>query len=234
MSSLVGIAALLVMGSAQSHPESQLTSAHQVAQEQSPPEGRAPVEQVPRSSQASSQVSDTSQLNQERRTVRPTTQLSAPADRGTPVQVYRGGRSAAPAEPLSKRSDSRPTATATIEGRDACDPENSTKAAKQPANCAHVIETRSEEFRQVERTLSPEERLLIEQRSRERGNAITARRMATGSVNPDSPEDQAIAAIALDQASPPPEAPKPEPKPEVPPQTEALINAIVNSLQPQN
>lgn len=172
------------------------------------------------------------QINPEQREVRPPPQLTSPTDRAPPGQVFRGTRSAAPAEPLSRPADGRTGTVTRVGGRDRCDPAESATARGDQA-CANVIETRSEEFRRSEAAvLSPEQRLLIEQRARDRSSASAARRIATGAVNPDSPDDQAIAAITLD--NPPPAPPPREPERELPTGADALINAIVNRIQPQN
>lgn len=172
------------------------------------------------------------QLSSEGRVVRSPVQLSDPDDRPSSSQVYRGARTAAPSEALSRPADGRTGAVAPVQGRDRCDPE--ARPASSSSMCANVIETRSEQFRRADPALlSPEQRLLVEQRTREGSSASAVRRIASGTVDPNSVEDQAIAAITLDNlASPPP--PPAEPKKELPTGADSLINAIVNRIQPQN
>lgn len=138
-------------------------------------------------------------------------------------QVASGAASAEPAPALSSTDQSRPTPRTVIEGQDRCDP--STRVRLSSAACAKVIETRSAEFERTPATLSPEQRLLLEQRSTAPTNQQgTARRLATGE---GTLEDQAVASIALRQ--PPPSSKKEEEKaPVSQEQAAAIVGAILN------
>ena len=171
------------------------------------------------------------QISPARRQVGEAGQLSRSGDRAPTGQVFRGERSASPpAEPLSRPADGRTTALVRVEGDDRCDPQ-AAAGQRAGADCTRVIETRSEEFRRADAAvLSPEQRLLIEQRSRERSSEMVVRRIANGAVDPNLPEDQAIASLTLDGAGTP--APQEKPKEELPAGADALINAIVNRIAP--
>lgn len=195
--------------------------------------GRVELPQVAPSVAAPELSGPSVQVNQPPRDAGVAGQLSKAADRESPGQVYRGSRSAAAADPLSRPRDGRTGAVARVEGQDRCDPQ-AAGSARNVSACANVIETRSEEFRRPDVVaLSPEQRLLIEQRARERSGASAARRIGAGTVNPDSLDDQAIAAITLDRPAGPEPAPD-QPAQPLPSGADALINAIVNRSQPQN
>jgi hypothetical protein len=158
----------------------------------------------------------TPQLNREGR--------AAPA----PAQLYRGGRTAQPSEPLSRPSEGRTAAVVRVVGEDRCDPAQRGQAAEREV-CARVIETRAGEFQQPERVLSAEERLLIEQRLREQQASAeaAARRLAANAGDPDSFDEQAIAAVVLTEA----QQPAPEPIDPVPGDTQGtLAEAIANTV----
>lgn len=141
------------------------------------------------------------QVGHEDRSAAPPTQLSSAGDRRRSPQLYQGGRTAAPAQALSSPSEGRTGAVAAVEGSDRCDP-----ARRQPnetRRCAQVIETRSAEFSRAEAApLSPEARLLVEQRNRPTGGQESARRLASNSADPDDLQDQAIASVVLTQRVP--------------------------------
>ena len=65
-----------------------------------------------------------------------------------------------------------------------------------------MIETRSAQFARPERpTLSPEQRLLVDQRVREApSRGLRDRRFEPRATDPDRADDQAIAAVTLDRA----------------------------------
>lgn len=139
------------------------------------------------------------------------TQVSPPAERAAraalPPQVAPAGRSAEPSAPLSSRGHSRPAPATPIAGRDRCD---ATEAKSDPA-CLHVIEARAAEFAAPGRpSLSPEQRLLIDQRVRETpaGIAGAAARVARNDIDPNSPDQQGISSVVL-MPPVPPAAPSP-------------------------
>lgn len=149
----------------------------------------------------------------------PTTQL-APAARSAraPAQLAPDGRDARPPAPLSTPAQGRTAAVSRVEGRDRCDP---AAPAAAGARCDTVIETRGGEFPPPSREpLSPEQRLLVEQRTleaRQREPASTtsadaiARSAARGSgregADADAPVMQGIASVVLAPPPTPPASP---------------------------
>ena len=158
----------------------------------------------------------------------PAPQLSSQDDstaRGTQLTGERG--SARVGTQLSRPSQSRQATASRIGGRDRCDEE----AARRTAECRRVIETRAAEFRPPEETpLSPEQRLLVDQRLRAGpGTAQTAsRRLGVAGLEPDSIEEQGVAAIALSNTRQPARDEDPaESEETLSAEAQALINAIV-------
>ncbi|MGZ8283682.1 MAG: hypothetical protein ACXWUN_12150, partial [Allosphingosinicella sp.] len=146
----------------------------------------ATFESSPQLSASGNSRERTNQLNREGR--------AGPA----PVQLYRGGRTALPSEPLSRPSEGRTSAVAAVTGEDRCDPASREGESRRPV-CAQVIETRSAEFRRLEPVRSAEEALMIDQRQREQAASAeaAARRLADNSGDPDSFNEQSIAAVVL-------------------------------------
>ncbi|WP_129794164.1 hypothetical protein [Sphingosinicella sp. CPCC 101087] len=156
------------------------------------------------------------------------TQLTRESGSGpAPAQLYRGGRTAQPAEALSSPSEGRTGAVARVEGNDACDPAAEGGQARGRV-CEQVIETRASEFERAEPVVSAEQKLLMEQRLREQAVSAesAARRLATHGGNPDSLEEQGIASLVLRDVQPP--APPNEESP--PEQTSPIIEAIVGAM----
>ncbi len=120
-------------------------------------------------------------------------------------QVSRGGRSAQASAALSSRKESKPEAVVRVGGKDRCD----AAAANRPADCARVIETRASEFvRANPLTLSPEQRLLIDQRVRDLPAtwSTAIRRIGRNDVDADANDSQTIASVALATGAPAPGA----------------------------
>ena len=147
-------------------------------------------------------------------------------------QLYTGGRTAQPSDPLSRPSEGRTGAVARVEGKDRCDPAHE-QAAGRSAACASVIETRSAEFKAPEPApLSPEQRLLVDQRLRE-GSVTTrtaAKRLAETGDDAESMQSQSVASVVL--RTPPGEAGdrRPgDPTEGLSQETIAVINAIVGA-----
>lgn len=206
------------------------------------------VEQI--GAQEAGQPVETPQVSSERRTIdlplraprqsAPPTQLSRP-DESAPAtpqltrtsespraapQLYRGGRTAQPAAPLSTPREGRTGAVEIVQGEDRCDPGERRRPAP---DCARVIETRAAEFRPpAPAKLSPEQRLLGEQRTPAASTAeAAARRLATNVADPNSMEDQSIAAIVLRDRPATPAAPvEEEPAEEASPAIQAIVGAI--------
>jgi hypothetical protein len=149
-------------------------------------------------------------------------------------QLSRGGTADAP-PPLSQPQEGRTGATARVEGRDRCDP-----AVSDPASvplCAQVIETRASEFRIPDPLiLSPEQKLLVDQRLREAPATRAAIRQGDASaLDPDAAENQAIAAVALGgPAAQEREAPGAAPTiAELPEASAALLEALLRNAGTQ-
>jgi len=221
---LAGIAVFPGMASAQDGA----TDVEQLSPARAPGDTRLPVQ-----SQVAAPDRDrlaTSDINPATRAdpTAPVPQLSDRRDRRDPTQLYRGGRTAQPSEPLSTPSQGRTSAVARVEGDDACDPARADQ--RDAGRCARVIETRSAEFTPPEPTpLSPEQRLLVENRLL---NADATRRLAN-SGSADTMADQAIASIALDAARPPdPVRPEEDPTQGLDPAVAALVEAIARQVTP--
>jgi hypothetical protein len=153
-------------------------------------------------------------------------------------QLYDGGRTAQPSEPLSRPSEGRTGAIAKVDGEDRCDPQRS---ADRALDCTGVIETRSAEFkRPAPAQLSPEERLLVEQRLRERpaGARGAARRLAEQGEDAGSLESQGVASVVLRNAAPAQREPQPRDETQgLSQEAAAVVNAILGpqggSMPPQ-
>lgn len=187
-------------------------------------------------------AADTPQLNQERGPVRQPFQLSDPAKSNEPVpqlttggdrratpQLYRGGRTAQPSQPLSTPAEGRTGTVAPVEGADRCDAAQ--HGGRKVQACERVIETRSAEFTRAETSpLSPEQRLLSEQRNRTTmSDQAAARRLATGISDPDELQDQAIASVAL-RGLPTAQQEKKEEPAELSSDVAAIVQAITQQL----
>ena len=170
-----------------------------------------------------------SQLNNERGVATAAPQLAREGDRRTTPQLYRGGRTAQPLEALSRPAEGRTGAVTAVQGDDRCDPADARSRRSQA--CQRVIETRSAEFARPEPApLSPEQRLLSEQRNRDmRGDGAAARRLANNTGNPDELQDQAIASVALANSLPARAQQEEEPS-RLSSETQALVQALVNQL----
>jgi hypothetical protein len=142
-----------------------------------------------------------------------------------PDQLYRGGRTAQPAEPLSRPGEGRTSAVTPVGGQDRCDPAAAGRG--EATGCERVIETRASEFQRIEPVLSAEQRLLTEQRLREQSASAgeAARRLAAPGGDPDSLEEQGIASLVL--SNPQPMRPDEEQPSEA---ATSLIEAIVGGM----
>lgn len=192
-----------------------------------PTEGPEEIQQVgepvPVDPASPAQISTTGQGGRE------TPQLS-PEDRAvpSPAQISRGSRTAQAPAPLSAPGDGRTGSMTPVEGEDRCDTER--RDGGTDAVCARVIETRSAEFERPDpATLSPEQRLLVEQQLTEEADA--ARRLTTPAMDPDSLDQQSIAAIALRRNQKREEIVE-EPKPEAAAAVLNLIPGIPQSSTP--
>lgn len=158
--------------------------------------------------------------------------VAAPAQVGrparttaAPLQLAPEERSARASEPLSDRRQSRPSATERLAGKDACDPG---RDGPIPEVCDRPIETRAQQFARPDPTkLSPEQRLLVDQRLRESASVLLAtRRPADWADMPDNKDAQAVASAVLDA----PAVAREEP---VAPETAEAIEALVRAIQVQ-
>lgn len=126
-----------------------------------------------------------------------TTQIN-PEGRSAPAtdQLSRIGKTAQAPQPLSAPSEGRKSTVERVAGEDRCDP----AAPKQPrSKCAKVIENRSAEFARPDpRTLSPEQRLLLEQEVREAGlDPVTGARRLAATGEAESLAAMGVAAVVL-------------------------------------
>ena len=144
-----------------------------------------------------SQLTERAQ-SRERATQLTAERRSAPA----PAQLSRTGTAEQPT-PLSRPSEGRTAAVTPVTGRDRCDP---ARGPAPPRGCDRVIETRAAEFaRPNPLTLSPEQRLLVDQRLRDAtatSRSPVVRPADAAAADPDSPESQAVAALVRGQTRP--------------------------------
>jgi len=159
------------------------------------------------------------QLTHEERAIRSPTQLDA------------GGRSAEAPEALSQRSEGRTGAIERVAGSDRCNQPQTDPAIVRA--CARAIETRAAEFARPDPPpLSPEQRLLVEQRLQEgRSTAKTAVRRLAEEGEANTAEGQAVASVALGNDPRGPAAGRrDEDGSAVSAETKAVIEALVGSL----
>jgi hypothetical protein len=174
------------------------------------------------------------QIGVENRSAAAPGQLSSVGDRRRSPQLYQGGRTAAAAQPLSSPSQGRTGAVSPVGGTDSCDPAR--RRPNDSSRCSKVIETRSAEFNRAEAApLSPEARLLVEQRNRVANGQGAARRLANNSADPDNLQDQAVASVALTQRGDRPAEEEVEGESSAPAEAQAfqaIIEGIVGSPPP--
>ncbi|HET7605828.1 MAG TPA: hypothetical protein VFK28_07145 [Sphingomicrobium sp.] len=161
------------------------------------------------------------------------TQVSTAARNAQSPQVSTAARNAQPPQPLSSPSQGRTGAIERVSGTDRCDP--AIPPEKRSDECKQVIETRAAEYARPSRAeLSPEQRLLIDQRFRAGNDVADATRSLAISGEPDSAQAMGIASIVLDRQN----EPQPRPGKEQDPAADAAIEAIANLLSvtppPQN
>lgn len=121
---------------------------------------------------------------------------TGPRTVSAPPQLAPAGRTALSPPPLSRRADGRVVATERLGGHDRCDP---ARASADAARCAQVVENRAADFARPRPVLSPEQKLLVEQRLGEPPRSLDTamRRLVRNEGDPDSSDAQAIAAAAL-------------------------------------
>ena len=141
----------------------------------------------------------------------------AAAARRTPIEVQ------APSQP----SDGRTTATVAIGGHDRCDPA-SRSAAKR---CENVIERRADQFASPPPApLTPEQRLLIDQRLRDVPDTIeTATRPPSRSPDAGAESVQGVASIVLRPPVPADAGKEPGPGQLLPPESVAIIQSLLQN-----
>jgi len=164
----------------------------------------------------------TPQLNRERRDTR------------AGAQLYQGRRTAQPSEPLSNPAEGWPQGVVRLSGSDRCDP--ATPGTAPRATCAHAIETRAAEFeRKSPLVLSPEQRLLVDQRLREAPSTaeMAVRRIGRNDIDANASDAQSVASLVLGQPSAgqvtAPSAPSSALDPTT--ATGALVQAIIEGTQ---
>lgn len=167
------------------------------------------------------------------------TQVAAPAAARVPAsqitsvrrdargaaQLSRGPATAAAPEALSNPAQGRRQSLERLGGRDRCDPQTTADPADR---CARVIETRSGEFVRADPlVLSPEQRLLVDQRLREApsGAQSAVQRVGKNEVDPSALDTQGLAALTLQSQGEAPVAPEAEPS-----TTQAAAAALVQAI----
>ena len=148
-------------------------------------------------------------------------------------QLYTGGPTAQPTEALSRPVEGRREAGVVqrVAGADRCD---AAAAERNGERCAQVIETRSAEFEKPHpAALTPEQRLLISQQQREvMANTKTLARRLGSVADPQSIEEQGIAATVRPPVVPPSAAhAENEQDSVVDPAVQAIVNAVVANIQ---
>lgn len=155
------------------------------------------------------------------------------AERGNPrgsAQLYTGGRTAEPADPLSRPSEGRTGSVAAVGGDDRCDPARRNGLADEKA-CATVIERRAGEFvRRNNEELTLEQKLLVEQRTNQPPTTReAARQLGENGADTGTLEAQGIAAVVLRGGNTPPETGDPSEGAD-PGINAAALNAIVSAI----
>lgn len=165
--------------------------------------------------------------------VSPTRQLTdADRDAKAPVQLYKGGPTAQPPQALSQRSEGRTGAVTPVEGDDACDAAEEDTPEKAEL-CRRVIETRAAEFRRPDpNQLSPEQRLLVQQRLREGTTTASATRRLVSDGDADSMEGLAVASIVLGSPQPTEKRPLDPAEEAAVDAAAALVTAIIGQTSP--
>lgn len=105
---------------------------------------------------------------------------------------------------ISRPSEGRRQTVVRLAGSDRCDPAAVSSTSASPT-CRRVIENRSEDYvRSDPNPLSPEQKILVDQRIRELPDSPeqAVQRIGRNEVDPESSADQGIAAIALRDAAP--------------------------------
>jgi hypothetical protein len=173
------------------------------------------------------------QLSSDADRVSPTRQLTdADRDAKAPVQLYEGGPTAQPPQALSQRSEGRTGSVTPVEGDDACDAAEADTPEKAKL-CRRVIETRAAEFRRPDPTqLSPEQRLLIQQRLREGSTTASATRRLVSDGDADSMEGLAVASIVLGSPQSREERPVDPAEEAAADAAAALVTAIIGQTSP--
>jgi hypothetical protein len=159
-------------------------------------------------------------------------QLSAQGQSPRQTQISNpGGAPDESAAAVSSTAQSRPQGVARLGGRDRCDPQ---LAAVERERCQRILELRAQEFNApAPPELSPEQKLLAEQRTDDEGSAgrstVTRLRLASRD-DPDAnlQSNQELAALYLGKQAPPAQPQSPaEPTPE----GDASLAQILETLQ---
>lgn len=140
-------------------------------------------------------------------------------------QLSKVGRTAQPPQALSRRSEGRPSGVERLAGADRCDP---AQPHLSRTTCARVIENRSAEFARPDpATLSPEQRLLLEQEVREGAlDPVTgARKLARTGQAEESLAAMGVASTIMQPQADTPEQRKPD---EDVSKAVEIIGAIIN------
>jgi hypothetical protein len=159
-------------------------------------------------------------------------QLSAEGQSPRQTQISNpGGAPDESAAAVSSTAQSRPQGVARLGGRDRCDPQ---LPAAERERCQRILELRAQEFNApAPPELSPEQKLLAEQRTDDEGSAgrstVTRLRLASRD-DPDAnlQSNQELAALYLGKQAPPAQPQSPaQPTPE----GDASLAQILETLQ---
>lgn len=169
----------------------------QLSQRRLRADGALRIEAVPSSLPRDDRTTPPSQISRSGGDSRPVAQAGV-RDRATGTGQLATGRSAQAAAPLSSTRQSTPAPVVRLTGKDRCD---AATDGRTPAICADAIETRAAEFQRPNPlTLSPEQRLLVDQRVRAaQGGPGGAARGLAGEIDENAIESQSIAAMALNR-----------------------------------
>lgn len=183
----------------------------------------------PPASPANASAEAPDQLGSSNESTSATSQLSGKATSAAPAQqVSTAPRDARPPQPLSRPSDGRTAAVEAVRGEDRCD---AARTDQNRTQCAEVIENRAAQFSRREApVLSPEQKLLADQRTRESAADFeqAARRLAKSGETDNSLESLGIASVVLGSPAAPPKKREEPDDPAKSEATQAIINAIVS------
>ena len=145
------------------------------------------------------------------------------------TQLHPADKTAEPPEALSKRAEGRQTKVSEVDGKDRCDDPDMSDELRE--YCAHVIETRAEEFIRPDPLLLTEDQKRLTERPTLTGKKsidIVTRRLSDDG-DPVDLFEQGIAAVVYDSTLDTIDSPDDESSPEPFSEQSVLIESIANS-----